>query len=123
MIIELKESLKNYSFNLNFGELTDNEPKLIKTLLFIKNFVTQLEKLYMTAMFYSSSSFMEKIVQTLSSSNIKVSFTCSSVMLHSILGFNNIIKMLCTKNSFFNNVMSLFKMYLLKVFQHLFSCP
>ena len=77
MIIELKESLKKYSFNLNFGELTDKEPKLIKTLLFIKNFVTQLEKLCMTAPYYSSSSFMEKIVQTLSSSNVKVSFTCS----------------------------------------------
>ena len=77
MINDLKELLKIHNFNLNFGDLTDNEPKLINILLFIRNFVTQLEKLCMSAPFYSSSSFMEKIVQTLSNSNVKVSFTCS----------------------------------------------
>ena len=85
MIKELKKSLKNYNFDLHFGELTDKEPNSIKRLLFIKNFVTQLEKLCMTALYYPTSSFMDRIVQTLSSSSVKVGFICILVMVYSIL--------------------------------------
>ena len=98
MISELKISLRNHNFLLNFGDLNNNEPEFKKRLLFVRHFVTQVEKLYMTACYYSSSSFMEKIVQTLSNSNVKVCFAANTILVHSTLSFNNVMKMFCIIN-------------------------
>ena len=103
IINQLKENLQNHKFYVCI-----NNELITSDLLFIKKFVSQINKLRVDA--YSlNSNDMEEIKCTLSNSNVKVCFVTKILIIRTIMLFDSekqtnkkIIKITCIKSFIIN---------------------